>query len=692
MTNPVNHNNFELLYIYISKIDRCYENVSFKFTNKYEILYNKEFRELTIKQNQNDYLENFFGDKISSINLIVGENGSGKTTLLDLIGLTRENRSDYFKKMDYDENGGWFALYKIEENQFYIEGENHNLIKNIDLPNNEKINWIYSLYFEYNYTDNYIDGKLSGSHIHRDIPYIFYKKKKLEHRFIKKDNSRLDSEDYSHLLIREYISNNKYSDLYELATKNPSFISVFNNIPLNINLNFLEINKYNEKSRLEELITSLLLKEVSRNLTTKEKIIIRIYLNEIKDIYYTYIYTEETEIHDNLSLNDIIKINYLNKYLCDIKKLCDESDNIVDTIKNICEITCDSLNIKDKSYYNPHPETGSLFFNELQTFIELVNNIPIEYFKHYLSTAGDWFSQHLKIVPLPVETFKISIPFNHYCDEIYELLDYYSDDNRMFSNDIKIFNKLESDNNISEGELNYITSFCGLFNAMNNVWENQKSCIIILDEPDQGFHPKWITSYIDTIVKIAEKFDNNCKYQIIISTHSPFMVSDVPKEWINCIKVENNKRSVINPQQSFACNYYDIIKDNFFLENSMGEFAFSKIRKFYDVLKPEIKEKNSKTSICYKTKEDICKQLNINDISSIENVVTSFIDSIGEVLIKIQLKDLWENTKKEWNKNKVIPNNDTEKQKELYNIFNKLDKQQQDEIIKKIKDEYHAKN
>lgn len=147
-------------------------------------------------------------------------------------------------------------------------------------------------------------------------------------------------------------------------------------------------------------------------------------------------------------------------------------------------------------------------------------------------------------------------------------------------------------NNISEGELSLINTYSGIYYALTNEYKNQKSAIILLDEPDKSFHPMWIASFIDNLIKLVESINNEMTYQFIISTHSPFMLSDVPKEAITCIDIVDHHRIVSQAKTSFASNYYDIIKDTFFLKDSVGTFAKRKINEIIE----EINNLNSNTN------------------------------------------------------------------------------------------------
>ncbi len=93
--------------------------------------------------------------------------------------------------------------------------------------------------------------------------------------------------------------------------------------------------------------------------------------------------------------------------------------------------------------------------------------------------------------------------------------------------------------------------------------------------------------------------DRMFNYQVIISTHSPFMISDVPKEYITCLKViikEDGEieRETIKAEFGLMSNFYDIIKNDFFISAPIGEFAkmtFDKILQRINEMK-EYDEKN----------------------------------------------------------------------------------------------------
>lgn len=66
----------------------------------------------------------------------------------------------------------------------------------------------------------------------------------------------------------------------------------------------------------------------------------------------------------------------------------------------------------------------------------------------------------------------------------------------IFLYDFRRMFNVNFDNNVSEGELQFINVYSGIYNAISNLEYNQQSIIILMDEPDKNFHPMWISSLL----------------------------------------------------------------------------------------------------------------------------------------------------------------------------------------------------
>ncbi|MBI1225170.1 MAG: AAA family ATPase [Bacteroidetes bacterium] len=123
--------------------------------------------------------------------------------------------------------------------------------------------------------------------------------------------------------------------------------------------------------------------------------------------------------------------------------------------------------------------------------------------------------------------------------------------------------------------------------------------ILMLDEGDMTFHPKWLKRYIKAIIEVlpklfAERFKSST-LQIIVTTHNPFILSDLPKENVIFLnKDEFGECKVIDGlndmKQTFGANIHTLLSDSFFMDGLMGDFAKEKIDKVIRYLNKELKE------------------------------------------------------------------------------------------------------
>ena len=147
--------------------------------------------------------------------------------------------------------------------------------------------------------------------------------------------------------------------------------------------------------------------------------------------------------------------------------------------------------------------------------------------------------------------------------------------------------------------------------------------IILLDEVELGLHPQWQKEFLQLIMKVLDIY-NNTSFYLVFTSHSPFLLSDIPKE--NVIFLKNGKQVYPNIE-TFGANIHTLLSHGFFMSDGlMGEFAKSKIediKKFYEEVQ------KSKTP-----KEKFSAQYNekIKDFRHIQSI-------IGEPFLKTIVKN-----------------------------------------------------
>lgn len=135
-----------------------------------------------------------------------------------------------------------------------------------------------------------------------------------------------------------------------------------------------------------------------------------------------------------------------------------------------------------------------------------------------------------------------------------------------------------------------------------------KNINLVFDEVEICFHPEFQRTFINYLLEWIEMLRISkdpippntiipISLNIFIITHSPFILSDLPRNNITYLKKgSQTSRNV----QSFAANISELLEDSFFLEKGfIGEFARRKVMNFINKIN---KKDISRTDIdCYKT-------------------------------------------------------------------------------------------
>lgn len=189
--------------------------------------------------------------------------------------------------------------------------------------------------------------------------------------------------------------------------------------------------------------------------------------------------------------------------------------------------------------------------------------------------------------------------------------------------------------NLSTGELRFIDLFADLYEIFNkdmgaNVGRDDidnQTMILLFDEPDVSLHPEWARQFIyalNNILNVKPFAEKSINYQIILTTHSPIMLSDIPSEHIICMARDKNDLKKINVRKAdfgFASNIYDIMKSSFFMEKYFGELA----SRFVDDL----------TRKCNELEEDIdISEGKPEDYNDRRRELVAGIELIGEPRLK----------------------------------------------------------
>ncbi|WP_193065553.1 AAA family ATPase [Oceanobacillus oncorhynchi] len=587
-----------LLYFWFDEFKQL-DNFEANLGSNFIFQFNKNT--LTIKEN-NIYIENFFNiatisDTPMNVTAIVGENGSGKSTVLDFL-------SKFLGKKTI--NTHYLIIYTVD-NKLYIDSS----INNIKFDNK---------------TSKHIFFCVSPMNLEKHLTLLFSNVL---------DTRSIDMVSDEEKIFYKNISTNYLISRYE----NNSYF-----LRSEFEKQIFFIHEYKEQLNLQNLIK------------IPDKIYIRIFLDE-----------------DNISYND--ELEEVLDYLSDDRIVMDYFDLF----------TSDSLHLK---FYSSCLKLYFIHIDLLLYEFQVLNNFEYSYreflFNYSLANHKNIFDgvykQLLEAMPKIQSNQRIS-----FIDELLKLKENFTKVSEYFmeidfhdieapyiltdSKEAKKFITLYQQaftkegclkftwSNMSSGEYGMLTLFSRfhhilqllkkeqqIFNEVsqennykmpNLIIKNGKyefeeanfsypnSFLLLIDEGDLYFHPQWQKDWLIYFIKLSELLFKG-EVQIILTTHSPFVLSDIPNS--NVLFLRNNNH--INTTSSFlesspktfASNIVELFSNSFFMkEGLIGSFAKEKVNLFIQ----NLLQKSPKD--IYEEKEGIKK----------------FIDTIGEPLIRNKLLEIY---------------------------------------------------
>jgi len=406
----------------------------------------------------------------------------------------------------------------------------------------------------------------------------------------------------SYILL--YRHNNQYYDLGNVRLNNKEIIKgrkKITTVKRLISKNYYYYHTQNKKNLIELILDTF--HEIDNKFITffhPDRLVLN---------FFNYIDKKEFEDILNKNLNEILQAIIRFKYK-EIKK----------KIKNH-EIDCSGENIRSCIDKLEQKNKLENWFN----FDDLILKL-----------------NHLEVIEKFIDTNDVLKIFNEKDDFFYEAILKEKIDTK-YKNFLLALNSLEIleifDSTKKELNPEYYKDFGISFNSLSNgekdfleirlsVLQSIKRCkkkdckqlILCLDEPENNFHPHWQKNLLQEILYILR--EPNLKIELIITTHSPFLLCDIPKQNVIFLdKDENSQCKVVNglkeKKETFGANIHTLLSDSFFMEDGlMGEFAKNKIDRTIRLL-------NQK---CLSKKElEYCEQI---------------IPIIGEPIIKNQLQKM----------------------------------------------------
>lgn len=148
---------------------------------------------------------------------------------------------------------------------------------------------------------------------------------------------------------------------------------------------------------------------------------------------------------------------------------------------------------------------------------------------------------------------------------------------------------------MSSGERQMLYSLSYVFYHIKNIAsikENGKRVVgyhhinLIFDEAELYYHPEYQRQYISRLLENLAMCNINRtnirSINIIIITHSPFILSDLPKSNILFLRKSDEDTDDVG-KETLGANIYDLLKSGFFLEYAIGDLVQKKLQDILNV-------------------------------------------------------------------------------------------------------------
>ena len=682
----------EILFVWFYK-EKIIEEQGFNFSPEYEFKVEKNGEKYVLtcnhKDNINIFKLNNNSQAIQNITAVVGENGSGKTSLLQ--GLYNfylphkrnikdpkyedyvEEQAEINRKIIVIKESNEIKIYHNMQQEYFENKKNYNKVFNNDIDPIQNFTKIYCTNSNYSYECCNYEKEMDLSQCSLNLETL---EKILSKNFYKKlinihgNKQKLECWKFYNESI---INNKKANEFQELCDV--------------LYYKYLEDNILNK-----DIDTSLIIhKDLHVSVKTISKEIAEIYLNIEYDSEFDsenkpkeeYTYREEYE--NFLKRKIIKKIKDLEKI--DIPDIEDKYENSISALHfnwltemiiyndtNPLEYSSnDSEYIIGHEYEKLNDKTLEEYFMEAYHEIEKLQEILEK-------------SESIKQT-LPIENgrYKFSRVIKKSNKELY----------REFLNFIdECFNKKHSfilkyidigNLKMSSGEracLN-IFSWIHLMPQFNKIDPSipdrlRENVLILIDELDLYMHPEWQRKAVNILINEFENQFKGYNVQIVLATHSPIILSDIPNDNIIFMS-KNNKTDSIDSinSRTFGANIYNLYKEKFFFNGNnhnkyfgiIGEFASNKIEYVIKTL-----DESEKESFTEEYKNEYIKKL---------YECKTIIDLIGEPLIRNMLENKYKMVEKKRN----LKEKSNELNESIKN-FNNLSEEDKKEFLKHIIDKY----
>lgn len=585
----------ELVYLWVEEYKNI-KNQGFNFSPRFTCKYDKNKNELSIEEKK-DYVS-IFPENIN-VTAIVGENGSGKSSIIKIILMLIYGKQSLEPQIESQLKEYKFFLIIKKNDRFEKISliEDYESITDQDNTQIEEIQTIdfFSIHFNY-MLDTLYDGTKDEW-----IKKIYHRNDRYATPILLEPYKNADNEEKIDLKIIEYLNNQRILKFYNNIKTDTLINSFFN--PNKLKIFYPTIKEYGLKKTLKENSQTQFNYDYEiQDLDKLSYKIQKMYSKKITRERMGTILDSINDLYVNKNANDINII-----YLA-LKLMTPSYSYNKEVVQKIEKLLTDTKNIKAKDVINK-------IIKEVNQSIDKIlapndTSYENEKIRRCLKFHQNYQNQQFRdIFTNSIDDIKIISELNN---NFHELVPPWIE--------VEFFDNSKSIKSLSSGQKGLFTFIINILYQLSNLKQKQQyqSLNLFLDETDVGFHPAWQTSYLNETIKSIEKIWDK-KINIVFLTHSPFILSDIPKK--NVIFLENDENhNCINMTNyitinTFGANIHTLLSHGFFMkEGLMGEFAKERINQ----------------AIKYLNQKELTK----DEIDYCENIISI----IGEPILKSTLQ------------------------------------------------------
>jgi len=608
----------------------------FKFPQIFDIAHIK----ITIIDNP-EFIENFF-DKpnIKNVSVIVGKNGAGKTSILNYILSTFPEGPFFFVELKA------LVIYTLQNsNELHIlkpasweveiinkTNQSSSIKKYNDLGDNHLYHRSDLKDIEFFYYNYFLDYKpeirnwAGIKNLSTSTLLCLPRKRAIEERW----KDKIDPAEARAFDLDFFNRDEIFKAIQLLVSDKKSLIPFLRPEELYITISETDYIYFRDRKMKKETveinsIVSQLFKQINnQKKEIKEILLNKLYIGLFLNFLVTHYYYTTPLLKVAGGFDFSFNSNYsIRDFVLSFFKRLQNSKIVIEEDK--LELSPKGVEIFSFKFIDPVITTviKKLYFEfsqlfdiaQASSFEDLGKLVPefIEIVEKFVETQTftfDPFATNLFILPLTEKTYSDFTEFINLYMKIKGLTNFLEFDWR----------------GLSTGQQSFLSFMSRFYHEKKYAIGNDQmkdNLFIMIDEGDAGFHPEWKKQFFDKSLNFLSNLFINHNIQLVYTSNSPYILSDLPKNHITFIENKEDRINILEKDNSlketFAQNIHTLLSDSFFLESGLiGDFAKEKINKAIRLINKE--------------------EHTHDEIAQIKNI----IKIIGEPVIKQKLNQLFE--------------------------------------------------